>query len=415
MNLPLYIAKRYLLSKKSHQVINIISGVSIAGVALATLAMVCTLSVFNGFGRLVELQSTAFNPDIKITAKQGKVFTADSIMLSQLKELPQISIVTQCIEEKAMVQYGGRQAMVTLKGVEENYTELTNIKETFIGNGSSVLSDSVADYAIPGAGLVTTLNSGISFVHPYEIFAPRRGKRVSLTNPAANFNRAHLQASGFIFVVNQAEYDENYIISSIAFARKLFAREASQVSSLELRLNPGSNLKTAKESIAEIMGNGYEIKDRHQQQEDIFRIMEIEKFISYIFLTFILLVACFNIIGSLSMLILEKRKDVSTLRSLGASDRLIINVFVSEGILISSIGAIIGIVTGVAICLAQEHWGLLALSGSGNNLVVDSYPVDVHFSDITLVFATVVAVGLIAVAAPVKMLTKKILNGGYKE
>lgn len=415
MNLPLYIAKRYLLSKKSHQVINIISGVSIAGVALATLAMVCTLSVFNGFGRLVELQSTAFNPDIKITAKQGKVFTADSIMLSQLKELPQISIVTQCIEEKAMIQYGGRQAMVTLKGVEENYTELTNIKETFIGNGSSVLSDSVADYAIPGAGLVTTLNSGISFVHPYEIFAPRRGKRVSLTNPAANFNRAHLQASGFIFVVNQAEYDENYIISSIAFARKLFAREASQVSSLELRLNPGSNLKTAKESIAEIMGNGYEIKDRHQQQEDIFRIMEIEKFISYIFLTFILLVACFNIIGSLSMLILEKRKDVSTLRSLGASDRLIINIFVSEGILISSIGAIIGIVTGVAICLAQEHWELLALSGSGNNLVVDSYPVDVHFSDITLVFATVVAVGLIAVAAPVKMLTKKILNGGYKE
>lgn len=410
MNLPLYIAKRYLLSKKSHQVINIISGVSVAGVTLATIAMVCTLSVFNGFGKLVELQSTAFNPDIRITATQGKVFTADTATLMRLKALPQIAVVTQCIEEKAMVQYGGRQAMVTLKGVEENYTELTNIKETLIGNGSFTLSDSIADYAIPGAGLVSTLNSGISFVHPYEIFAPRRGRKISITNPASNFNRAHLQASGYIFVVNQAEYDENYILTSIAFTRKLFAREASQVSSLELRLTPDADLNAAKRAITEIMGNEYEIKDRHRQQEDIFRIMEIEKFISYIFLTFILLVACFNIIGSLSMLILEKRKDVYTLRSLGANDRLITNIFVCEGILISSIGAVLGIVTGVAVCLAQEHWGILALSGSGNNLVVDSYPVDVHFSDIALVFATVVAVGIVAVAVPVKMLTKKILN-----
>lgn len=415
MNLPLYIAKRYLLSKKSHQVINIISGVSIAGVALATIAMVCTLSVFNGFGKLVELQSTAFNPDIRITATQGKVFTADTVMLSRLKALPQISVITQCIEEKAMVQYGGRQAMVTLKGVEENYHELTNIKDALIGNGSLKLTDSIAHYAIPGAGLVTTLNSGISFVHPYEVYAPRRGKRVSLTNPASNFSRAHLQASGYIFVVNQAEFDENYIITSIAFTRKLFAREASQVSSLELRLKPDGDVKAAKRAIATIMGSGYDIRDRHQQQEDIFRIMEIEKFISYIFLTFILLVACFNIIGSLSMLILEKRKDMATLRSLGASDKLIINIFVCEGILISSIGAVIGIITGVAVSLAQEHWGLLALSGSGNNLVVNSYPVDVQFSDITLVFITVIAVGLIAVAIPVKMLTKRILNGRYKE
>lgn len=415
MNLPLYIAKRYLLSKKSHQVINIISGVSIAGVALATLAMVCTLSVFNGFGKLVEIQSTAFNPDIRITATEGKVFTADTTMLSQLRDLPQISVVTQCIEEKAMVQYGGLQAMVTLKGVENNYTQQTNITDALIGNGTTTLKDSIADYAIPGAGLVTTLNSGISFVHPYEIFAPRRGRKVSLTNPAANFNKGHLQASGYIFVVNQAEYDDNYILTSIDFTRKLFGRSASQVSSLELRLAPCSDLKASKKAINGIIGNEYEVKDRREQQEDIFRIMEIEKFISYIFLTFILLVACFNIIGSLSMLILEKRKDVATLRSLGASDKLIINIFVCEGILISSIGAVIGIITGVAVSLAQEHWGLLALSGSGDNLLVDSYPVDVHFIDIALVFGTVVAVGLVAVAVPVKMLTKKILNGGYKD
>lgn len=414
MNLPLYIAKRYLLSKKSHQVINVISGVSIAGVALATLAMVCTLSVFNGFGKLVEIQSTAFNPDIRISATQGKVFTADTTMLERLREIPQVSVVTQCIEEKAMVQYGGRQVMVTLKGVEANYTQQTNIKDVLIGNGSTILADSIANYAIPGAGLVTTLNSGISFVRPYEIFTPRRGKKVSLTNPAANFNKDYLQASGYIFVVNQAEYDDNYILTSIDFTRKLFTRGASQVSSLELHLLPHSDLKATKNAITKILGEGYEVKDRREQQEDIFRIMEIEKFISYIFLTFILLVACFNIIGSLSMLILEKRKDVSTLRSLGANDRLIVNIFVSEGILISSIGAIIGILTGVAVCLAQEHWGLLALGSSGDNLIVDSYPVDVHFTDILLVFGTVVAVGLIAVAIPVKILTKKILNGGYK-
>ncbi len=415
MNLPFYIAKRYLLSKKSHQVINIISGVSVAGVALATIAMVCTLSVFNGFGKLVEIQSTAFNPDIRITATEGKVFTADSTLVSRLKALPQISVLTQSIEDKAMVQYDGRQVMVTIKGVENNFTQLTEIEEALIGTGTTTLSDSIAHYAIPGAGLTGTLNSGISFTTPYEIYAPRRGRRVSLGNPAANFNKAHLQASGLIFVVNQAEYDNNYIITSIEFARKIFARNNDEVSSLEVRLAEGVKIADAQRSIAQIMGEGYDIKDRRRQQEDIFRIMEIEKFISYIFLTFILLVACFNIIGSLSMLILEKRKDVTTLRSLGASDRLIINIFVTEGLLISTIGALIGILTGVIICLIQEHWGVLALSGSGNNLLVDSYPVDVHLSDILLVFATVIAIGFVAVAVPVRMLTKRVLSGKFKK
>lgn len=415
MNLPLYIAKRYLLSKKSHQVINIISGVSVAGVALATIAMVCTLSVFNGFGKLVELQSTALHPDIRITAVEGKTFDADSALVSRLAAVPQISVVTRCIEDKAMVQYGGRQVMAVIKGVEENFTRLTNIEEALIGTGKAILRDSIAHYAIPGAGLVGTLNSGISFVAPYEIFAPRRGRRVSLGNPAANFNKGYLQASGLIFVVNQAEYDNNYIITSIEFARKLFARSSDEVGSLELRLREGASLADARRSIAQIMGEGYDIKDRRRQQEDIFRIMEIEKFISYIFLTFILLVACFNIIGSLSMLILEKREDVTTLRSLGASDHLIINIFVTEGLLISTIGALIGILIGVVVCLIQEHYGVLALGGSGNNLLVDSYPVDVHLSDILVVFGTVIAIGFVAVAVPVRMLTRKILSGGLKK
>lgn len=409
MNLPLYIAKRYLLSKKSHQVINIISGVSVAGVTLATIAMVCTLSVFNGFGKLVEMQSTAFNPDIRITATQGKVFNADSTIISSLDALPHTSVVARCIEDKAMVQYDGRQVMVTVKGVEKNFTQLTNIADALIGYGKTTLQDNNVQYAIPGAGLVATLNSGISFVQPYEIFAPRRGRKVSLTNPAANFNKEHLYSSGYIFAVNQSEYDDNYIITSIDFARKIFARNATQASSIEIRLTPEANIDNAIEAIENIMGDGYEIMNRHRQQEDIFRIMEIEKFISYIFLTFILLIACFNIIGSLSMLILEKRKDVTTLRSLGASDKLITNIFVTEGILISTIGALIGIIVGVGVCLAQEHWELLALSGSGDNLLVNSYPVDVHLRDIILIFATVVAVGLLAVAIPVRMLTNKIL------
>lgn len=409
MNLSLYIAKRYLFSKKSHQVINIISGVAVAGVALATMAMVCTLSVFNGFQGIVEKQFTAFDPQIKITAADGKYFDASDERITAVTALPQVHIATQSIEDKAMVQYEGQQAMIILKGVEDSFEHLTDIDKVIIGNGSFILKDSTASYAVPGAGLVSALNSGIYHTKPLEVYAPRRGKRVSLSNPASNFNRGELYSSGITFTVQQPKYDNNYLLTSIDFARKIFSRRANEVSSIEILLHEGSNEQAVKKEIERLLGKEYLVHDRYQQQEDIFRIMKIEKFISYIFLSFILLIACFNIIGSLSMLVIEKRRDVDTLRSMGARDSLITNIFITEGAMISILGAMIGIVIGLVLCLAQEHLGILSMGG-GNNFVVDSYPVEVEAHDVMMIFATVLIVSLIAVGVPTRIIAKKLLR-----
>lgn len=408
MKLSLFIAKRYLFSKKSHQVINIISGVAVAGVALATMAMVCTLSVFNGFSGIVEKQFTAFDPQLKITPANGKSLDVTDVRVVDVMKLPQVSVAAQSVEDKAMVQYGGRQVMVTLKGVEENFNELTEIEQVLIGKGSFILSDSVTDYAIPGGGVSSSLNSGIYHVKPYEIYAPKRGKKVNLTNPTSNFNKGVLHSSGLIFATNSSKYDNSYILAPIGFVRNIFDRDDNEASSVELLLKDGADVGRTKETIRKMLGAEYVVQDRFEQQADIFKIMKIEKYISYIFLTFILLVACFNIIGALSMLIIDKRKDVDTLRSLGADNRLTINIFVLEGIIISALGALVGIMIGVIVCLAQQYFGLLSL-GDGN-FIVESYPVRVELADILAVFVTVAAVGVVTVAIPVRMLAKRLLG-----
>lgn len=408
MKFSLYIAKRYLFSKKSHQVINIISGVAVAGVALATVAMVCTLSVFNGFQELVAMQFTAFDPEIKITASHGKSIDMQDARIAHIISMPQIEIATRCIEDKAMVQYNGRQVMVTLKGVEQNFNNLTNIEEALIGNGDFILNDSIAHYAVPGAGLTAALNCGIYFVSPLEIYAPKRGRKVNINNPATNFNKGELHASGVIFAVNQPKYDDNYILTSFEFARKIFGRDENEAGSLEIRLSNGANLEKTQKEIKEILGSDYTVQNRYEQQADIFKIMKVEKIISYIFLTFILLVACFNIIGSLSMLILDKKQDIETLRSMGADNKLIANIFIGEGSIISALGAASGIVMGIILCLLQQYIGFLTL-GDGN-FVVNSYPVKLEGNDILIVFATVLAVGFFSVGIPVRLLTRRILK-----
>lgn len=391
--------------------INIISGVAIAGVALATIAMICTLSVFNGFRDLVAQQFTAFDPEIKITSAKGKSFYSDEEKIAQIKHLPDVSIATETIEDKAMVQHDGRQVMVTLKGVEENFERLTNIEDIIIGNGRFILRDSTTDYAIPGAGLVSSLNCGIYFVEPMEIYAPKRGKKVSLTNPASNFRKGVLNASGVIFALNQPKYDDNYILTSIDFARDIFGRKENEVTALELKLADGSDVNTTQARIKGILGGEYIVENRYEQQNDIFRIMQIEKFISYIFLSFILLIACFNIIGSLSMLIIDKKEDVRTLRSLGADDRLITNIFVIEGSLISFIGALGGIAAGIIICLLQQEYDILTFGDSAGGFIVSGYPVKIAIDDILTVLITVIAVGLLAVGIPVRRLTRNLLQG----
>lgn len=408
MNLSLYIAKRYLFSRKSHQVINIISGVAIAGIALATAAMICTLSVFNGFRSLVAGQFTAFDPDIKVTATKGKSFTSDSPEILRAMSLDGIHTVSFGIEDKALVVHGGKQAMATIKGVDANFTKLTNIEQALHGDGSFILGDSLGYYAVAGAELLNELGCGIFSTTPLEVYAPNRGKKINLTMPARNFKKEQLHLSGLTFIVNQPKYDAAYIITSNDFARKLFRRGENEVTAMDIKVKDGTDIAGLKEELAALLGEGYNIQDRYEQQDDIYKVMQIEKLISYIFLAFILLVACFNIVGSLSMLIIEKRDNMETLRSMGADRTTISDIFVYEGIIISAIGAIAGIAGGLALCLVQQHCGVLSMGNAGS-FVVDSYPVEVQVNDVMTTFVTVLAVGIAAVWLPVKILTRKYI------
>lgn len=409
MNLPFYIARRYLFSKKKHNAINIISGISVCGVALATLALVCTLSVFNGFQDMVAGFFTAFDPELKITARQGKVFDPQEADIRQVRQLPEIDVWTETLEESAMVQYKDRQAMAVIKGVEDNFEQLTSIDSLLYGTGKFVLNDSVVDYGILGVELVSELGTGLQFVDPLLVYAPKRNARVNIANPSAAFNRDYLFSPGAVFVVNQQKYDARYILTSLSFARRLFDYD-TEVSAIELKLKPGSDTRAVQQKIQELLGEGFAVQDRYEQQEDVFRIMEIEKLISYLFLTFILAIACFNVIGSLSMLILDKREDVETLRKLGADDRLVARIFLFEGRLISFFGAVAGIGLGLLLCYLQQRFGLISLGGGNGSFVVDAYPVSVHATDVIGVFVTVTAVGFLSVWYPVRYLSKRLLK-----
>ncbi len=411
MHLPFYIARRYLFSKKKHNAINIISGVSVCGVALATLALVCTLSVFNGFQDMVAGFFTAFDPELKITIGEGKVFDPHESRIQQVRALPEIDVWTETLEESAMVQYKDRQAMAVIKGVENNFEQLTSIDSLLYGTGEFILEDSVVDYGFLGVELVSELGTGIQFVDPLLVFAPKRNVRVNIANPSAAFNQDYLFSPGAVFVVNQQKYDSRYILTSLNFARRLFNYD-TEVSAIELKLKPGSNTDAVQKKMENILGDRFVVQNRYEQQADVFRIMEIEKLISYLFLTFILAIACFNVIGSLSMLILDKREDVQTLRNLGADDRLISRIFLFEGRLISLFGAVIGIDIGLLLCFLQQHFGLISLGGGNGSFVVDAYPVSVHATDIILIFTTVIAVGFLSVWYPVRYLSKRLLKKG---
>ena len=408
MNFPFYIARRYLFSKKSHHAINIISAISVCGVAFATLALVCTLSVFNGFQDLVATFFTAFDPELKIVPTHGKVFDGKDSLLLQIKTLPEVAVYSESVEDNVMVQYQGKQAMAVLKGVEDNFEQLTPLASILYGQGELTLHDEVADYAIPGVQLMSALGTGIRFLDPLEVYAPRRGAKVNLTNPANSFVAGNLFSSGLVFAVNQEKYDASYVITSIGFARKMF-QYTTETSSVGLKLKEGSDVGKVQKNISKLLGDRYRVLNRYEQQADTYRIMKIEKLISYLFLTFILTIACFNVIGSLSMLIIDKRDDVAILRNLGATDKQIVRIFLFEGRLISFFGAFLGIALGLLLCWLQQAFGLVALGSSGS-FVVEAYPVSVHATDVILIFFTVLAVGFLSVWYPVHYLSKRLLS-----
>jgi lipoprotein-releasing system permease protein len=409
VNFPFFIARRYLFSKKSTHAINVISGISVIGVAVATMALVVTLSVFNGFHDLVASFFTDFDPQLKVIPAEGKTVAADDPILTQIKQLPQIDVATESVEDMALAIYKGRQAMVVVKGVEDNFEQLTHISDILLGDGEFGLHAANMDYGILGIRLAEILGTGYTYDEPLHIYAPRREGQFDISSPEDAFEEDELYSPGVLFNVKQSKYDKNYILTSIGFARRIFGQQG-MLSSLELRLKPGSNFDGVKTEIKKICGDKYVVKDRFEQQDDTFKIMKIEKLIAYIFLTFILMVACFNIIGSLSMLIIDKKDDVVTLRNLGASDKQIIRIFLFEGRLISAIGAILGISLGLFLCWAQQRFGIVALGSSSGSFIINAYPVSVHPEDIILVFFTVLLVGFLSVWYPVNYFAKRLLN-----
>ena len=376
--------------------------------AVATMALVVTLSVFNGFHDMVASFFTSFDPQLKVTPVMGKTVAADDPILTQIKQQPQIEVATECVEDQALVIYRGRQAMVTIKGVEDNFDQLTHIKEILLGDGEFELHAADMFYGIPGIRLAEQLGTGYMYDEPLKVYAPRREGQLNMANPMDGLVEDELYSPGVLFQVMQGKYDKNYILTSIDFTRRIFEQQG-MVSSLELRLKAGSNFERVKSEIKELAGDQYYVKDRFEQQDDTFKIMKIEKLMAYIFLTFILMIACFNIIGSLSMLIIDKKDDVVTLRNLGASDKQIVRVFLFEGRMISAIGAVLGIVIGLLLCWAQQRFGLVGLGSSSGSFVINAYPVSVHPEDIILIFITVLVVGFLSVWYPVRYFAKRLL------
>ena len=409
MNFPFYIARRYLFSKKSTNAINVISMISMAGVIVATMALIIVLSVFNGFHDLVATFFTQFDPQLKVVPVEGKDAPSDDPVLTEIRQMPEVDVATESVEDMALAIYEGHQAMVTVKGVDDNFMELTHINEIVYGDGEFQLHAADLEYGTLGIRLAQELGTGARFGNYLHIYAPRRDGQLDLSNPQDGFEVDSLISPGVVFATRQGKYDKSYILAPIGFARRLFDQQG-MLTSLELRLKPGSNLEAVKKRMRSIANGKYKVLDRFEQQADTFKIMQIEKFIAYIFLTFILIVACFNIIGSLSMLIIDKREDVVTLRNLGANDKQISSIFLFEGRLIVAIGAIVGVALGLLLCWLQQRFGLVGMGGSSGMFVVNAYPVSVHYQDVLLVFFTVLVVGSVAVWYPVQHFSKRLLN-----
>lgn len=409
-NFSFYVARRYMFSKKSVGAINVISFISVAGVAVGTMALVIVLSVFNGFHDLVASLFTNFDPQIEVVPVKGKTINADAPELDRIRHLDFVDVATDVVEDQAIAVYGDRQRMVTVMGVDENFDQLTNISDILYGDGDFTLRVANLYFGVPGIRLAQDLGLGARWADYLKIYAPvRRGQLTDLDTPTDGFVVDSLLSPGVVYAVNQNKYDRDRIITSIYFARQLFDQDG-MLSSLQLRLKPGTDLSTVKREIKAAAGEKFRVLDRFEQQADTFRIMQIEKVLAYVFLTFILIVACFNIISSLSMLIIDKKDDINTLHNLGANDRQIQSIFLYEGRIISAVGALIGIGLGLALCGLQQAFGFVKMGESSGTFIVNAYPVSVHYWDVLVVFITVILIGWAASWIPARRLRKQILN-----
>lgn len=405
MNLSFYIAKRYLFSKKSHNAINIISMISVCGIAIATMAMVCTLSIFNGFTKLVSDSFSIMDPDLQIIPAKGKVFDASSAVFQKIKNLPEVAVASETVEDNALVKYGERQDPVLIKGVSDQFKEMVDTKR-LVTSGEFSLREGDVDFCVAGIGVAINLGLRTDNITPIEIYSPKRDVKIQLANPANAFTTAYTYPAG-VFALNQAKYDDQIILVSLDLARKLF-RYNNEVTSLDIKLKENVSAKDAESKIQKQLGDNFIVKNRFEQQADSFRMVNIEKWVTFLILSFILIIAVFNVVSSLSMLILDKSADIDILRNMGAENNLITRIFKIEGWLISMSGAIAGIVIGLVLCLIQQHFGILKLGQTPGAFIVDSYPVEVIFTDILFVFITVSIIGGLIVLYPVNNLKKRL-------
>ena len=401
MNLPFYIARRYLMAKKSQNAINIISGISVAGVAVGTMALITVLSVFNGFDSIIKSLYNSFDPEIKISIKEGKTFDPGEYPFEQIRNHESVAYYAEVLEENALLRYGDRQHIATVKGVDEQYKHVTGI-DSMIVDGEFALWDGQRPMAVVGLGVAYNLAIGLNFLNPINIYIIKRRGNVSM-NPEQAINRKLIFPSG-MFSIEQ-EINSRYLLVPLTFARDLL-QYTTEVSAIELRLHDDTDKFLAQKEIREILGEGFLVKNRNEQNELFYRIMKSEKWAIFFILTFILVIASFNIIGSLTMLILDKQRDIDTLDSLGASAPLIKRIFLLEGWMISISGALIGLILGSLISWLQAEFGLIKLSGSGS-FIIDAYPVVFQPMDVVKVFFTVTGVGFLAAWIPVRYLARQ--------
>jgi lipoprotein-releasing system permease protein len=401
MNLPFYIARRYLLAKKSQNAINIISGISIAGVAVGTMALITVLSVFNGFDGIIKALYNSFDPEIKISIAEGKTFSPAEYPFERIQNHPSVAYYSEVLEENALLRYGDRQYIATVKGVDDQYHLVTGI-DSMIVEGEYLLWEGNKPKTVVGIGVGYHLAIGLNFLNPINIYVIKRGGNVSM-NPEQAITRRYIFPSG-LFSIEQ-EINARYLLVPLTFARDLL-RYSTEVSAIELRLREGEDQSLIQQEFQDILGEEFLVRNRNDQNELFYRIMRSEKWAIFFILSFILVIASFNIIGSLTMLILDKQGDIETLDSLGASGTLIKRIFLLEGWMISITGAVIGLFLGSLISWLQQEYGLIKLSGSGS-FIIDAYPVVFQIMDVVKVFFTVLSIGFIAAWIPVRYIARQ--------
>jgi len=393
--LALKIALRYLFSAKSHSAINIITLVAACGVGVITAAMVCMLSVYNGFEGLVGDLTSRFDPDLRIEASAGKTFSDSPSLRQALLSHPEVDAVNATLEETVLLSYSGHQLPARMKGVDEEFAHVTQIDSILLGTDGFLLKDEVADYCIPGAGLATVIGINRGFVRPITVYCPRREGKISLTEADQAFREAYLYCSN-VFMVQQSDYDNQYFLCSLPIARQLLG-DSLLTSAYEVRLRHPAKAEKVKKELQDILSanaKSFNILTQHEQQADAYRIMQIEKWITFLLVVFILLIASFNAIGALSMLIIDKEAQLATLRTLGAPDSMIRQIFTYEGWLITGFGALGGLLLGIILCLVQQHFGIISLGGGDTSrYVVSAYPVALQWSDVLLTLISVTLVG----------------------